>query len=394
MYKKKAGRTIMDREECVRRAAELVPVLRERAPQAEALRHVPQETIDDLCRADLFRGSVPERFGGCGFDFNLILSVAAELGRGCGSTAWCYGVWAADNLIVGMYPAQAQEEYWATGVNTLCVSTLNPAGATSLTAVTGGYRLSGQWDFASGCDVATWTLVVGAGPAGVLAFLVPRSDFAIHDTWFASGLRGTGSKDIVIDDAFVPEHRVLPVTDMQEARTPGRVIHDTVPYRIPLFTAGTYPLAAPIVGMAQGTVEAFQAAMQQQTSAPRGGQVAQLIGVQVRLAEATMEVEAARLIMLHDIHEILARARRDETPTLEERLRARRNQAYVAMLCVRAVNCLFAGSGGHALFDASPLQRFHRDIHAASHHVSLSWDTASEQYGRVLLGLEPTNRRF
>ena len=107
-----------------------------------------------------------------------------------------------------------------------------------------------------------------------------------------------------------------------------------------------------------------------------------------------MEVEAARLIMQHDIQKILERARRDAMPTLEERLRARRNQAYVATLCVRAVNHLFAGSGGHALFDASPLQRFHRDIHAASHHVSLSWDTASEQYGRVLLGLEPTNRRF
>jgi alkylation response protein AidB-like acyl-CoA dehydrogenase len=107
-----------------------------------------------------------------------------------------------------------------------------------------------------------------------------------------------------------------------------------------------------------------------------------------------MEVETARLIMRHDLHEILERARRDTMPTLHERLRARRNQAYVATLCGRAVNRLFDGSGGHALLDTSPLQRFHRDIHAASHHVSLSWDTASEQYGRVLLGLEPTNRRF
>ena len=384
----------MDRAECVRRAAGLVPVLRERAPQAEALRCIPQETIDDLCRADLLRAPLPARFGGCDLDFDSLLTVAAELGRGCGSTAWCYGVWASTNWVVGMYPAQSQEEYWATGANTLCAGGFNPAGATSVTVVAGGYRLSGQWDFASGCDAATWVLVMGAGPAGVLVFLVPRSDFAIHDTWFVSGLRGTGSKDIVIHDAFVPEHRALPVTDMQEARTPGRVVHDTANYRIPLFSALTYLLAAPIVGMAQGAGETFQAAMQHQASALRGGQIAQLTGVQVRLAEATMEVEAARLIMLHDIHEILARARRNETPTLEERLRARRNQAYVATLCVRAVNRLFAGSGGHALFDASPLQRFHRDVHAASHHVSLSWDTASEQYGRVLLGLEPTNRRF
>jgi alkylation response protein AidB-like acyl-CoA dehydrogenase len=296
--------------------------------------------------------------------------------------------------MVGMYPMQAQEEYWATGTNTLCAATLNPAGATSVTAVADGYHLTGQWDFASGCDAATWVLVAGTGPTGVLLFLVPRGDFAIHDTWFVSGLRGTGSKDIRIHDAFVPAHRALSVTDMHEARTPGRVVYETANYRIPFFSAGPYTLAAPMVGMAQGAVESFQAAMRRQASAHRGGQMAQFTGVQMRLAEATMEVEAARLIMFHDINEILARARRNETPTLEERLRTRRNQTYVAMLCVRAVNRLFEGSGGHALFDASPLQRFHRDVHAASHHVSLSWDTASEQYGRVLLGLEPTNRRF
>ena len=384
----------MDREECVRRAAGLVPVLRERAPQAEALRCVPQDTIDDLCRAALLRAPLPERCGGCGLDVDLIPSVAAELGRGCGSTAWCYGIWASSNWVIGMYPPQAQEEYWATGVHTLCANSLNPAGATSVTAVAGGYRLSGQWDFASGCDAATWVLVMGAGPAGVLVFLVPRSDFAIHDTWFASGLRGTGSKDVVIDDAFVPAHRVLPATDLQEARTPGRVIHATANYRIPTFSVSGYALAAPVVGMAQGAVEIFQATMHHQASAPRGGPMAQLTGVQVRLAEATMEVEAARLIMQHDLHAILARARRDAMPTREERLRTRRNQAYVVMLCVQAVNRLFAGSGGHALFEASPLQRFHRDIHAASHHAALSWDILAEQYGRVLLGLEPTYLRF
>jgi alkylation response protein AidB-like acyl-CoA dehydrogenase len=107
-----------------------------------------------------------------------------------------------------------------------------------------------------------------------------------------------------------------------------------------------------------------------------------------------VEVGEARLLMLHHIHAILARARRNETPTLEERLRARRNQAYVATLCGRAVNGLFEVSGGHALLDTSPIQLFHRDIHPVSHHAALSWDTLWEQYGRVLLGLEPTNRRF
>ena len=132
--------------------------------------------------------------------------------------------------------------------------------------------------------------------------------------------------------------------------TPRTHVHDvlTTPRVHDVLTTDTYGLAAPMVGMAQGAVETFQAAMQHQASGPRGGLMAQLTGVQVRLAEATMEVEAARLIMLHDIHEILARARRNTVPTLEERLRTRRNQAYVATLCVRAVNRLFEASGGHA----------------------------------------------
>jgi alkylation response protein AidB-like acyl-CoA dehydrogenase len=163
---------------------------------------------------------------------------------------------------------------------------------------------------------------------------------------------------------------------------------------MPLFSVSSYGLAAPMVGMAQGAVEEFQAYMEQRTSAPRGGQVAQFAGIQMRLAEAATEVWTARLIMQQDFKEILGRAHRNETPNLEQRLRARRNQAYVATLCLRAVNRLFEESGGHALMDRSPLQRFHRDVHAAAHHVSLSWDNASEQYGRMLLGLEPTNRRF
>jgi len=348
-----------------------------------------------LIQADLLRAPVPAQFGGLGLEFDVIPLVAAELGRGCSATGWCYGVWAGDAYLVGMYPAQAQNEVWATGPNTVCASGLNPGCAKSLSAADGGYRLSGQWDFASGCDASAWALVAGFGPSGPVLCLVPRSDFEILDTWFVSGLRGTGSKDIVIDDAFVPAHRVVSIPDMQEARTPGRQVHpDSANYRIPLFSGASYVLAGPMVGMAQGTVDAFQSSMRGHVSAPRGGEAAQRVPVQMRLAEASADVWAARLTMERDLHDILDRARRDEAATTEERLRIRRNQAYIATLCLRAVNRLFEGSGGHALYEGDPAQRFHRDVHAAAHHSSLSWDTASEQYGRILLGLEPTNPRY
>ena len=145
----------------------------------------------------------------------------------------------------------------------------------------------------------------------MLLFLVPRSDVAIQDTWFASGLRGTGSKDIVIHDAFVPEHRALSVTDMQEARTPGRELHDTANYRIPLLSAVSYPLAAPMVGMVQGAVETFQAAMQDQARPPGWADGPAHRGPDA-VSGGHHGGEAARLIMHHDIHEILDRARRHD----------------------------------------------------------------------------------
>jgi alkylation response protein AidB-like acyl-CoA dehydrogenase len=140
----------MDRHECIRRAAELVPVLQQRAAQTEARRQVSEETIDDLCQAGLVQLLVPERYGGFGLDIDVVLSVAAELGRGCGSTAWCYSIWAAGPWLVGMYPERAQEEYWATGVNTLAAGVFNPAGTTALTAVEGGYPFLGAGTLPAG----------------------------------------------------------------------------------------------------------------------------------------------------------------------------------------------------------------------------------------------------
>ena len=381
------------REELVRHSTELVPVLRERAAGTETQRCVPQETIDDFRAAELLTVAAPKRFGGLGFEYDVILDVAFELGRGCGSAAWCYAIWASISWLIGMYPEKAQREYWTDSGNTLGAGGFSPAGA-NVTAVDGGYLLSGQWDFASGCDAASWGLVGGIDGAALLLLLVPKSDFTIKDTWYVSGLRGTGSKDIVVHQAFVPDYRAVPLMAMAEARTPGRELHDTLGYRVPFWSTVPYALAAPIVGMAQGALEAFETTMASKVSAMRGGSTAEFAGVQMSLAEAAVEIQAARLIMQHDTRETLDRARRDEMPSLDDRIRYRRDQAYVATLAVRAVNRLFEVSGGHALYDSDPIQRFHRDAHAASHHVSLSWYAASEQYGRVRLGLEPTNRRY
>jgi alkylation response protein AidB-like acyl-CoA dehydrogenase len=222
-----------DRDELIKRASELVPILRERALETEQLRQLRQATIVALHATELLRAAQPSRYGGLGLDFDVALDVAAELGRGCGSAAWCYSIWASHNWLVGMFPEPAQEEYWAESPDTLSSTSFNPSQG-KVAAASGGYQVSGQWDFSSGCDAAAWVLLIGNGPAGPLMLMLPRSDYEIKDTWFVSGLRGTGSKGIIVDNVFVPEYRAVSFQDLLEPRYPGRKIHNTPNYHIPL----------------------------------------------------------------------------------------------------------------------------------------------------------------
>src|SRR5262245_6342752 len=376
------------REDLLRRASELVPVLKERAARAEDLRRIPPETVQDLVASQLIRIGNPDRYGGLGVDVDVAHEVGWELSRGCGATGWCYSLWTVHNWWLGHFPEKTQDEFFSTGPDTLFSSGLNPAGGKAQ-SVDGGYRVSGRWGFSSGCDAATWAMVAVAGssPGSLLWFLLPRGDYEIVDTWFASGMRGTGSKDVVIGDAFVPAHRTLDPNRAGEVDRTGWELHQRPSYRVPLRCLTGWDLAAPVVGIAQGAVDEFAAGLIGK-SGP--GRTADSVAHQLRLAEASAEVEAARTLHRHDVHEMIDKAARGETFTALDRARYRRDKAYLVKLCVQAVNRLFEASGAHGIMDSAPLQRFHRDAHGASHHAALTWDVAAEQYGRQALGLPPT----
>jgi 3-hydroxy-9,10-secoandrosta-1,3,5(10)-triene-9,17-dione monooxygenase len=366
----------------------LVPALKERAARTEQLRQIPPETVRDLTASGLIRIGNPERYGGHGLEVDLAYEVAWELGRGCGSTGWCYGLWTIHNWWLGHFPEKTQAEFFADGPDTLFSSGLNPGGGRA-EAVDGGLRVCGRWSFSSGCDAARWVMVAVPGdrPGGLLWLLLPRPDCEIVDTWFAAGLRGSGSKDVVVDDVFVPRHRVLDPDRAGEDDSTGWELHRRVSYRAPLRCLTGWDLVAPIVGMAQGAVDEFTARLRG-TSGP--GRTADSVPVQLRLAEAAPEVDAARTLHRQDIREILDKAAHGEAFTDGDRARYRRDKAFVARLCVQAVNRLYEASGAHAVLDSAPMQRFHRDAHGASHHAALSWDVAAEQFGRYALGLAPS----
>jgi 3-hydroxy-9,10-secoandrosta-1,3,5(10)-triene-9,17-dione monooxygenase len=375
------------REDLIQRATSLVPKLRERAERTEQLRRLPDETIADLMDAGLFRIGNPDRFGGLGLDVDTSFDVTMELGRACGSTSWCYSVLTNHNWMLGHWPEQAQQEYFADSPDTLSSSSFDP-GRSKVEVVSGGYRLSGRWSFSSGCDAATWVMVGGLAPSGPRMFLVPMSDVTIVDTWFVSGMRGTGSKDLTIDDAFVPDHRVLDVRRMRAAETDGWALHGRPSYRVPMF-ALSLGLVAPIVGIAGGAVEVFAEQLHGRKRRD-GADATHAVATQLRLAEASAEADTARTLARHNTREALDRAARGETFTMLDRVRYRRDQVFMVKLAVRAVSRLFEAGGGSAIQDSHPLQRFHRDALAASQHMAIRWDDFAEQYGRVALGLDPS----
>lgn len=372
------------RDALLQAASALVPVLKERAAQAEQLRQVPPDSVQDLLASGLIRIGNPARFGGAGIDIDTAFAVSWELGRGCGSTAWCYAVWSAHNWWLGYFPERCQEEYFASGPDTLISSALNPASGTA-ERVSGGFRVSGRWAFSSGCDAASWVMVAcSPGSDDRLWLLLPRADCDIVDTWFAAGLRGSGSKDVVVRDVFVPEHRTINPNRAGDSERTGWELHKRPSYGVPLKVFTEWALAAPVIGMAQGVVDEFT------SRARRGagpGRTANSVPLQLRMAEASAEVDTARILHRANVREILDRGSEGGSFPLLDRARYLRDASFTVNLCVQAVNRLYEASGAWAIMESEPIQRLHRDVHAASHHASLSWDAAAGQFGRQALGL-------
>ena len=384
--KAKAGAEGVSAPELLTRASNLLPLLKDRAARTEEMRRVPDESVKALLDSELCRIGVPKMFGGLDVSYGLAIDVAAELGRGCPSTSWCYGLWAAHAWLVGYWPLQAQEEVYGDGPDVLCSSSLNP-GKSTCEPVAGGYRLSGRWEFSSGCDSASWVMV-GAPNIGERTWvLVPRDDFEIIDTWFVSGLKGSGSKDISTHDAFVPHHRVLEVSTAGVSDLSAWQLHGQARYRVPVSVLLGWDLVGPLVGIAQGMLDEFTARLAG-TSGP--GRTADSPAIHLRLSQASAEVDGARSVMEQDVKEILRKGEAEEPFSNLERARFRRDKAFITQLCLQAVNRLFELSGGHGLFDSVPLQRFHRDAQAVSHRDGLIMDMGGQDYGRVLLGLPPS----
>lgn len=377
------------RAQLVESARELIPVLRERAPAAEKNRRVEEATQRAFIEAGFYRIFQPRRYGGYEMDFSVMLDIAAQLGRGCGSSCWIFTNLTGQTWINGMKGLEAQDDVWQDNPDATIASSF-PGKDATVREVDGGWVANGTWSFASGIDFADWSNIQlfvpqKEGPPQHQFALVPKSEFEIVDDWFSSGLAGSGSRSLVIKEAFIPRHRGISAGQVAGGPTPGCDVNPSPLYKLPLFAIGTKQFASTAYGIALGALDAMIADLSDRNSV-HGAKLSELPTVQARIGEASAELEAARLLLVRDIEESWDVASGDDTPSQEHRARWRRNNAYAGKLCVQAVQRLFPLAGGRGLAFDSPFQRGLRDVLAATSQNSMAWDVAAVTYGQQQFG--------
>jgi 3-hydroxy-9,10-secoandrosta-1,3,5(10)-triene-9,17-dione monooxygenase len=380
-------------DEAMRRARDMVPLLRERAAVSAEARSLPRETEQLLHEAGLFRFHQPRAFGGMELDFVAVVDIPAELARGCASTAWNVGNLACHHWILGYYDPETQHEVWDANPDALIASSIAPAAGRAHRA-DGGFVVSGRWPFSSGVDNSDWNMLAvtvlgddGRTPVDWRLCLVPKSDYEIVDTWYAMGMEGTGSKDIAASDVFVPERRALPMQLCRGgAGHPGGALNPGPLYRIPIVAASSHPLAPAAIGAAEGAWELFMASMARRAGTYTGVKVADFQAVQIKVARARCLIDSARVLLRQSAIAFQAAAARNETPDLETKLRFRAQSALAVGHAREAMEALWSCYGAQGLYIRDPLQRHLRDVLAIGQHISFNFDIAGSAYGLNALG--------
>jgi alkylation response protein AidB-like acyl-CoA dehydrogenase len=377
-----------DEQALLKRARALIPRLAERAPAANRARRLPPETIAEFRAAGILRILQPRRFGGMQGRFSLFSRIVEELTRGCASSGWVYAVLAEHQWIIAQYPEQAQVDVWGSDPEAVASSSLAPRAAAE--RVAGGWRLSGRYTFSSGCDYAQWA-ILGAflgelgDPRTIAYLLVPLAEIEIVDDWQTLGLAGTGSKSLLLDDVFVPEHRSVMVADLFAGTPPGALVHPEYPVlRAPRGYLVSYSL--PPVAIALGRRALAVACLSFAGRVSRGvRRLAQSEFVQMTLGEAAAAIDVATML-LHTGREASTAAVSSGRRIGEaEALRARRDMTYAQHQVGWALDKLCELDGARWVYDSDELGSIRRDLMTILTHTAASRQAAMTPYGQMLL---------
>lgn len=393
--------TMPEPEELASRIAILANAVVERATEAEERRRVPDETIEAFRASELQKLLQPKRYGGWEASFDPLVDISTSVGKHCASSAWVLGLYVVHTWLAGLFPEQAQDDIWGDTPDALIAGSYAPAGRAEPTD--GGYRLSGRFSFSSGSPAADWLLcgaMVPCGPEGALlpAFtIVPKRDTTIDwDSWDTVGLSGTGSYDVLLDDVFIPKHRVLTFPDAASGAPPGSAVNDNPMYRMTLLSCVPYSLALPSVAAAMGAVERFVDENRVRDTrgavVAGGSKVAEFQTVQKRVGEASALLDACIAVARRDIREAHEMVERDHKLSVDFRMRNRRSQAFMAQQAKHAISLIMDAAGGRCIQRSHPIQRAWRDVQAVNAHISLNFDAVMSMYGQHQFGVKPVGQ--
>jgi alkylation response protein AidB-like acyl-CoA dehydrogenase len=367
------------------------PILERNGPTGDEMRRVPDESMDALTEAGLFKVTRPRRYGGYETSIETYLEVGAAVARADGATGWLYTLGAVNLWVLGLMSAEAQDDVWGQNPDARMAGVLAPSAES--TKVDGGWRVTGRWGFASGCLYADWVVlgfpaVDEAGQAlGEYTALIPASDWTVDDTWFVAGMRGTGSNTVVVDDAFVPEHRAIPIGPCVGGSyaTPYK---EEALYRSAFVPVLAIVLAAPAIGLAQAALDVvIEKAPKRGISYTKFTRQTDSAAFQIAVSKAAMLSDTARLHMLRAAREIDEAAARDVYPDLVSRARARADTGYSTTRAREAIDLLLTAHGAGGLAQVSPLQRIWRDANTGGRHAVVNPLGNEEIYGKALLGI-------
>jgi len=377
-------------DELLDRATQLVPVLREREAAANAARQVPPETIDAFAEAGFFRVLQPARYGGYELSPAVYCQIAQILAEGCMSSAWVFAVIAVHNWQLALFDDRAAQDVWGKNPAARISSSYMPVG--KVTRVEGGFRLSGRWAFSSGSSHCDWVILGAVAPASGEGespeprnFLVPRSDYSIVDTWDVMGLCATGSNDIVVEDAFVPDYRTICEQDMFDLDCPGHALNASSLYRIPFAQLFNRTVSTTSLGALRRALATFIDNTRNKRATYTGDRLARDSSIQQAVSEVERTLDELELVLDRDLRELSARAEANDWP-LQRRAELALATTSMVSRCVTEIDKLMLFSGGKAIFRGNAVQRAFLDIHCARAHVANNPFPYARNLGAVYFG--------
>jgi 3-hydroxy-9,10-secoandrosta-1,3,5(10)-triene-9,17-dione monooxygenase len=373
-------------------ARELAPVFAGSAASDAALRRLSDGTWQQLLAGGFLRSLQPARWGGGEVSLLEFFDASLELSAASPAAGWVAGVIGVHPFQLALFPDEAQQEMWGEDPTTMHSSSYYPTGKAE--PAPGGYRVSGRWSFSSGCDHCRGVVlgaivgtreVAGKPIPDFRSFLLLHGQYRIEDNWHVAGLQGTGSKDIVVDGALVPDHRSQSHLDYAlNLPLPGQQKNDGALYRLPQSVVFNMALAASVLGSARGFIEMWT--QETRSRVVMGRRIADDPLAQRRLAEATWDLEAGVLRIRTDARELWEMAEARVAPTMAQRAHLRWNMNRGCERVGRAVADLFRASSGRTIFLDHPLQQRFQDVQGALGHAYLVSDPVARALGGNLLG--------